>query len=70
MKYTPSVPFHPVPDDCTDDADALEHFSRAFHVRYGLTGPILYIGTLDHAIQESLYVSIDDVSLLLLCWID
>lgn len=51
-----------VPEACDDDTVALEHFSRVFHRRYGSTGPILYIGSLDEAIQESLYASIDNVS--------
>ncbi|CAF4030439.1 unnamed protein product [Adineta steineri] len=47
-----------IPDDCTDDTAALEHFAHIFHTRYGSTGPILYIGSLDQAIQDSLYSSI------------
>ncbi|CAF3815531.1 unnamed protein product, partial [Rotaria sp. Silwood1] len=47
-----------IPEGCTNDAFGLEHFSRVFHARYGSTGPILYIGPLDQAIQDSLYASI------------
>ncbi|CAF0974177.1 unnamed protein product [Rotaria sordida] len=46
-----------IPDRCTDDIMGLEHFSRVFHARFGSTGPILYIGSLDQAIQDSLYTS-------------
>ncbi|CAF1200248.1 unnamed protein product [Rotaria sordida] len=48
----------PIPDGCTNDAFGLEHFARVFNRRYGSTGPILYIGPLDQAIQDSLYSSI------------
>ena len=51
-----------VPDDCTDDAAALESFAHIFHQRYSSTGPILYIGSLDQAIQESLHSSIHNVN--------
>lgn len=51
-----------VPERCTDDTIALEHFTRVFHARYGSTGPILYIGSLEKAIQESLHTSINDVN--------
>ena len=54
-----------VADGCTDDTEALEHFTRVFHTRYGSTSLILYIGSLDRAIQESLYSSIDNVSRVL-----
>ncbi|CAF3053465.1 unnamed protein product, partial [Rotaria sp. Silwood2] len=47
-----------IPDECTNDAFGLEHFARVFNERYGSTGPILYIGPLDQAIQDSLYSSI------------
>ncbi|CAF3273742.1 unnamed protein product [Rotaria socialis] len=47
-----------IPDECTDDVSALENFARVFHARYGSTGPILYIGPLDQAIQDSVYASI------------
>ncbi|CAF0972713.1 unnamed protein product [Rotaria sordida] len=47
-----------IPDGCTNDAFGLEHFARVFNRRYGSTGPILYIGPLDQAIQDSLYSSI------------
>ena len=50
-----------VPDNCTNDAAALEHFSRIFHMRYHSTGPILYIGSLDEAIQEALHSTIYNV---------
>ncbi|CAF0823773.1 unnamed protein product [Rotaria sp. Silwood1] len=46
-----------IPDRCTDDITGLEHFSRVFHARFGSTGPILYIGSLDQAIQDSLFTS-------------
>ncbi|CAF3901208.1 unnamed protein product [Rotaria sp. Silwood2] len=46
-----------IPDRCTDDIVGLEHFSRVFHARFGSTGPILYIGSLDQAIQDSLFTS-------------
>lgn len=51
-----------VPDDCTDDASALESFSHVFNSRYNSTGPILFIGSLDQAIQESLHSSIHNVN--------
>ncbi len=51
-----------VPDDCTDDISAREHFSRVFQTRYDSTGPILYPGSLDEAIQDSLHLSIQDVN--------
>jgi hypothetical protein len=57
--------FLSVPDECTDDTAALEHFSRVFHKRYGSTGPILYIGPLDQAIQDSLHSSIHHVSIFI-----
>ncbi|CAF0781385.1 unnamed protein product [Adineta steineri] len=46
-----------IPDRCTDDVKGLEHFTRVFHARYGSTGPILYIGSLDQAIQDSVCAS-------------
>jgi hypothetical protein len=46
-----------IPDRCTDDFMGLEHFSRVFHARFGSTGPILYIGSLDQAIQDSVLAS-------------
>ncbi len=52
-----------VPDEITDDISALEHFSHVFQTRYGSTGPILYIDSLDQAIQKSLYSSIHDVNI-------
>lgn len=42
-----------VPDRCTDDVAGLEQFVRVFHSRFGPTGPIIYIGSLDQAIQDS-----------------
>ncbi|CAF4351088.1 unnamed protein product [Rotaria sp. Silwood2] len=51
-------PLDHIPDECTNDAFGLEHFARVFNERYGSTGPILYIGPLDQAIQDSLYSSI------------
>jgi hypothetical protein len=51
-----------VPDDCTDDASAIKSFSQVFHARYNSTGPILFIGSLDQAIQESLHSSIHNVN--------
>ncbi|UJR21464.1 hypothetical protein I4U23_024549 [Adineta vaga] len=47
-----------IPDEFTDENFALEHFSRIFHSRYGSNGLILYMGSLDQAIQHSLYTSI------------
>lgn len=44
-----------IPDRCTDDIAALENFSRVFHYRFGSTGPILYIGSLEQAIQDSIF---------------
>ncbi|CAF2074950.1 unnamed protein product [Rotaria magnacalcarata] len=49
-----------IPERCTDDILGLEHFSRVFHARYGTTGPILYIGSLDQAIQDSVMASRDE----------
>lgn len=46
-----------VPDRCTNDIEALENFSRVFHYRYGSTGPILFIGSLEEAIQGSIHAS-------------
>jgi hypothetical protein len=40
----------------------LENFIRVFHLRYGSTGPILYIGKLEQAIQDSLYGPIHEVN--------
>jgi hypothetical protein len=51
-----------VPDDCTNDAAALESFSHMFHIRYNSTGPVLCIGSLDQAIQESLHTPIHNVN--------
>lgn len=51
-----------VPDNCTDDVAALEHFSRMFNMRYHSTGPLLFLGSLDGAIQEALHASIYDVN--------
>lgn len=45
--------FLTVPDHCTNDRAGLEHFNRVFHSRFGTTGPLLFIGSLDQAIQES-----------------
>jgi hypothetical protein len=42
-----------VPDHCTDDRIGLEHFNRVFHSRFGPTSPLLFIGSLEQAIQES-----------------
>jgi hypothetical protein len=53
--------FFIVPDRCADDTLGLEHFSRVFHSRYGSTGPILYIGSLDQAIQDSVLASRNEV---------
>ena len=55
-----------VPDRCTDDITALENFTRVFHARYASTGPILYIGSLEQAIQDSLHTSVHEVTLLML----
>lgn len=52
-----------VPDRCTNDIIGLEQFTRVFHARYGSTGPILYIGSLDQAIQDSACASRDEVNL-------
>lgn len=42
-----------VPAHCTNDRMGLEHFNRVFHERFGATGPLLFIGSLEQAIQES-----------------
>jgi hypothetical protein len=52
-----------VPDRCTDDIMGLEHFSRVFHARFGSTGPILYIGPLDQAIQDSVLAPRHEVTI-------
>ncbi len=51
-----------VPDRCTNDIMGLEHFTRVFHARFGSTGPILYIGSLDQAIQDSVLASRNEVN--------
>ncbi len=51
-----------VPDRCTNDTIGLEHFTRVFHARYGSTGPILYIGSLDQAIQDSVLAPRNEVN--------
>jgi hypothetical protein len=58
--------FLTVPDRCTDDVVGLEHFSRVFHKRYGSTGPILYIGSLEQAIQDSLNAPAKEVTIIIL----
>ena len=55
-----------VPDRCTDEVVGLEHFNRVFHARYGSTGPILYMGSLEHALQDSVSASRDEVRFLIL----
>ena len=55
-----------VPDECTDDVSALENFARVFHARYDSTGPILYIGPLDQAIQDSVNASIHNVNICII----
>ncbi|UJR27936.1 hypothetical protein I4U23_009196 [Adineta vaga] len=40
-----------------NDTMGLEQFTRVFHARYGSTGPILDIGSLDKAIQDSVSAS-------------
>ena len=57
--------FFTVPNHCTDEAAGLEHFSRVFHSRFGSHGPILYIGSLDQAIQDSLFVNIHEVNFII-----
>ncbi len=52
-----------VPERCTDDIVGLEHFTRVFHSRFGSTGPILYIGSLDQAIQDSVLASRHEVEI-------
>ncbi|CAF0993042.1 unnamed protein product [Adineta ricciae] len=47
-----------IPDEFTDEVFALQHFSSVFQSRYGSSGPILHMGSLDQALQESLYASI------------
>ncbi|CAF1027017.1 unnamed protein product [Adineta ricciae] len=49
-----------IPDRCTDEVVGLEHFNRVFHARYGSTGPILYMGSLEHALQDSVSASRDE----------
>ncbi len=54
-----------VPDRCTDDIMGLEHFTRVFHARFGSTGPILYIGSLDQAIQDSIFAPRNEVNTII-----
>ena len=46
-----------VPDRCTDDVAGLENFTRVFQSRFRATSPILYIGSLEQAIQDSVAAS-------------
>jgi len=43
----------------------LEHFTRVFHARFGSTGPILYIGSLDQAIQDSIFAPRNEVNIII-----
>lgn len=45
----------------TNDIVALENFNRVFHLRYQGTGPFLFIGSLDAAVQASLFAPLFDV---------
>ncbi|CAF0948374.1 unnamed protein product, partial [Didymodactylos carnosus] len=44
-----------IPDRCTNELSGLENFIRVFQKRYMTSGPILYMGSLESAIQGSLY---------------
>ncbi|CAF1053553.1 unnamed protein product, partial [Didymodactylos carnosus] len=44
-----------IPDRCTNESAGLENFIRIFPKRFSASGPILYIGSLESAIQGSLH---------------